>query len=57
MVKKSLLPIITVIIFAVLTIDCMPKDIIKTREMKINEIDLAKVADGTYQGAFGYAGM
>jgi len=54
---KSLLPIITVVIFTVLTIGCMPKDIIKTREMKINEIDLAKVADGTYQGAFGYAGM
>ena len=47
MVKKSLLPIITVVIFTVLTIGCMPKDIIKTREMKINEIDLAKVADGT----------
>ncbi len=57
MVKKSLLPIITVVIFTVLTIGCMPKDIIKTREMKINEIDLAKVADGTYQDPFGYTGM
>lgn len=57
MVKKSLLPIITVVIFTVLSAGCMPKDIIKTREMKINEIDLAKVADSTYQGAFGYAGM
>jgi uncharacterized protein with FMN-binding domain len=34
----------------------MPKDIIETREMKINEIDLANVTDGTYQGAYSYAG-
>jgi len=53
---KSLLPIITVVIFTVLTTGCMPKDIIETREMKINEIDLAKVADGTYKGSYSYAG-
>jgi uncharacterized protein with FMN-binding domain len=54
MIKKTLVAVVTAAIVTILS--CMPKDIMETRKMPIESIDLAKVGDGTYQGAYSYAG-
>jgi len=45
MIKKALIASLLTTI-AVLTSSCMSKDIMETRQMSIENVDLAKVKDG-----------
>ncbi|NLI97963.1 FMN-binding protein [bacterium] len=51
----KLFPIFIVMIAALLNASCgFRKEVQKTREMRIEDIDLSKIKDGVYQGSYSY---
>jgi uncharacterized protein with FMN-binding domain len=50
--RKTLIGLI--LTFLLVNYACVPEEVKKVREMKINHVDLTNISDGSYQGNFSY---